>query len=752
MKFLQITVATISSFSFLVEEVHGHGYMFEPISRNYYSNQFGLTWGTEPNIPMKEYCFHCLNTKGVGSVCGTSEQGVNYDSWLDSLQQPISWNSNGNVYQEGGIITVETFLTAHHTGHMELRACPMGRASTQECFDQHLLEFVEDVNNFDVKMPKDENYPERGYYYGSQAFNNNRFAMNFRLPQGLTGEEVLLQWLYVTANSCSPEGYAEYYSLNSHLPQEFWNRQLSTCTPEQFPPEFYTGDSPERFVNCAEISILPNDNNIHIDEPAPTPTPTPEISTQSPVQVISVPDVSPPTPIATPITNESESRVIAYVGNWQACPTDEQIAQYTHVVIAFAVSYQWSPGKNICSETCEIAMPPVCENVNRPDLIAKWKGMGKKVILSFGGAGMGGSWAGDNNDCWDYCFGRETKVIDRLTTIVNEMNLDGIDIDYEYFYSDNQNGSGFSKGAEARNFLTEVTVGLRNSMAPGAELTHAPMEPDMVPGTAYFEVMKDISHTLDFLMPQYYNGYVRSYVDFPGALSHFTTLANELFEGDASKIVYGFCINDCGSFNLDGFQSAEVMKWLAGEYPCNGGAFFWVANDDFNGNWSTEVNNQIASDADLCLDQSPVDPVPAPVPNPTLSPATFSTQNPTVSPSPKPTSLPTQSSTPYPTSAPVVNPTNQPIPSPPVSIGSAGCCSNDYKTCASWCNESRQKCGSPMCASMVWLENGSLSSDTCVSRWGACTNDVSSCCGGLVCKGESRWYKQCLAPNDPAPN
>ena len=107
------------------------------------------------------------------------------------------------------------------------------------------------------------------------------------------------------------------------------------------------------------------------------------------------------------------------------------------------------PGKDICSETCESAEPLVCENAPHPELIQKWKSMGKKVIHSFDGAGMGGSWAGDSNDWWDYCVGRETQVVDQITGYVNDMGYDGVDIDYEYFYEDNQNGSGFIKGAQA---------------------------------------------------------------------------------------------------------------------------------------------------------------------------------------------------------------------------------------------------------------------------------------------------------------
>jgi hypothetical protein len=93
-------------------------------------------------------------------------------------------------------------------------------------------------------------------------------------------------------------------------------------------------------------------------------------------------------------------------------------------------------------------------------------------------------------------------------------------------------------------------------------------------------LLNKITDNLDFLIPQYYNGYVRSYTYFPGALSHFTTITDQMFGGDPSKVVYGFCINDCGTFNLDGNQSAQVMEWLSEKYPCNGGAFFWVANDD----------------------------------------------------------------------------------------------------------------------------------------------------------------------------
>jgi hypothetical protein len=64
-------------------------------------------------------------------------------------------------------------------------------------------------------------------------------------------------------------------------------------------------------------------------------------------------------------------------------------------VIAFAVSYTWGASANQCNTQCNIGTSvPVCNNANNQALVDKWRSMGKKVILSFGGAGMGGSWAG----------------------------------------------------------------------------------------------------------------------------------------------------------------------------------------------------------------------------------------------------------------------------------------------------------------------------------------------------------------------
>lgn len=292
--------------------INGHGYMFQPESRNYWSNVNGKDYGLEAGVPIpKEYCYHCLNTKT--GVCGTSEQGVNYDDWLDSLGQPMPWNSQA-TYQAGDIITVGMEITAHHLGHMELKACPVGddngRAATQDCFDQHVLEFVEDIS---YQMPKDEDHPERGYFYGGTTFSYNEFSMRFKLPDSLSGDKVLLQWWYYTANTCKPgEGYDEYFlEKNPYLPPEFWGGQfMPVCTADQLPPMFYSGDSPERFVNCAEVTInsrAGNDDDSGNDS-SPTDAPVADNVFDDSSPTTDTPVVS---PTDSPVVSPTESPVPA---------------------------------------------------------------------------------------------------------------------------------------------------------------------------------------------------------------------------------------------------------------------------------------------------------------------------------------------------------------------------------------------------------------------------------------------------------
>ena len=224
--------------------VEGHGYMLEPPSRSYSAWQTGLDYGAAAGVPPRDYCAWCININE--GVCGITQSGINYDDWLDSTGQPMPWQSQA-TYTAGDVITVSSILTAHHEGHLEVWGCPKGRASTQECFREHKLDFVDDVS---FGMPQDPNYPRRGYFYGGWDYSDTVMTMRFQLPQNLVGEEVLLQWWYFTANSCTPEGYAEYMARNN-LPDSFWSPDTSTCMTRKVLNEYFW------FVTvCLLLSVL----------------------------------------------------------------------------------------------------------------------------------------------------------------------------------------------------------------------------------------------------------------------------------------------------------------------------------------------------------------------------------------------------------------------------------------------------------------------------------------------------------------
>ena len=108
---------------------------------------------------------------------------------------------------------------------------------------------------------------------------------------------------------------------------------------------------------------------------------------------------------------------------------------------------------------------------------------------------------------------------------------------------------------------------------------------DVIPGKMYYDdILKVIGGDLDYLMPQYYNGYTRPALDgidgigagSMSALSHYNDIVNGIFGGDATRVVFGFCISDCSetSSNASAEQASQVMTDLATHHPCNGGAFF----------------------------------------------------------------------------------------------------------------------------------------------------------------------------------
>lgn len=218
-----------------ITPTNAHGYLSSPRSRNYVAFQDRL-WTDEDAeqsttpVPFPEDCPHCLNRGGVLAQCGllTVRDAVtglmttrNYDSPKDYKGEPMPPNIQA-TYTEGDIITVEVLITTHHKGHFQFSACPIGHDNqipTAECFKQHKLIFVSDeLYHANV----DKRFPERVYLAPAsqlqwinegptiQPVTGAPYKFQLQLPQGLHGEVVLLQWYYLTANSCKHVGYDGY--------------------------------------------------------------------------------------------------------------------------------------------------------------------------------------------------------------------------------------------------------------------------------------------------------------------------------------------------------------------------------------------------------------------------------------------------------------------------------------------------------------------------------------------------------------
>ncbi len=181
-----------------------------------------------------------------------------------------------------------------------------------------------------------------------------------------------------------------------------------------------------------------------------------------------------------------------------------------------------------------------------------------------------------------------------------------MDIDYEYCYNTaggahsgcGQVTAAYSDQA-AQTFLSGLTSSLRQQMDEATvetskhyELSHVPMDSDMVPSSPYYQILKAQHWNVNFVAVQFYNSITRPALDgFDGsgsgqvsASSIYSNIANDIFPEQPDKVVFGYCITDCGATgsNASGSQAAQVMDQIKtysnGEFACNGGGKFFLSS------------------------------------------------------------------------------------------------------------------------------------------------------------------------------
>jgi len=294
--------------------------------------------------------------------------------------------------------------------------------------------------------------------------------------------------------------------------------------------------------------------------------------------------------------------------------------------------------------------------------------MGIKILLSFGGDGMGTVLPGDLNHCWDDCFDKETDVVmgvsTQLVDIVSTMNLDGVDIDYQYCYETTDNSqihAGVCQQVDptrysdqaAIDFLSHLTTNLRtklDNLGSNYELIHSPMDVDLMdppdptpPGspiteTLYYQALKTQAQAsrLDFVVVKFYNGASRPVSDgFDNAAvgdvsarSIYERVATDMFSNEPDRVVFGFCVSDCSSTgsNASGPQAVTVLQdvktYNSGQFECNGGAMMWMAQRDVGGAWSDLVWAEVSTTTDCVLGPQPSQaPTKSSMPSLSLAPS-----------------------------------------------------------------------------------------------------------------------------------
>lgn len=240
-----VVVVLAVQLSVLPAHVHGHGYLKSPPARNVLANS--------------DYCPHCLNGGTVSAVSagGTlqwplGQHGICGDPY--NAPKPRDHEVGGKfygtgapvvTYEEGQVIRLEVTVTTNHNGRFMFSICKVNGATpqdeeaqlTQDCLNEHVL--------VQANVPGAQKPGEQWFYTTPGDPMYNEYTMYYQLPDLLTCDGVdsrcILQFYWVSGNSCNPPSTPEKYKRPFGLPE---------CGS---PGAAY----PEEFWNCADIKVVP---------------------------------------------------------------------------------------------------------------------------------------------------------------------------------------------------------------------------------------------------------------------------------------------------------------------------------------------------------------------------------------------------------------------------------------------------------------------------------------------------------------
>lgn len=182
------------------------------------------------------------------------------------------------------------------------------------------------------------------------------------------------------------------------------------------------------------------------------------------------------------------------------------------------------------------------------------------------------------------------SVVDQLATFAKNLDLDGIDLDYE-----DTNALQSSTPYDGVQFMIDMTNGLRKALDAGKIISHAPQPPYLWQGSAdmpYVKILNATGDAIDRIYMQYYNNpwYVtpvsQIIENYNAIIAGWTG-----FDGiSASRLLVGKPVaeSDAGSgwISADEFGK-DVIAPLMAAHDDFGGIMGWqYASDGPDGPWT----------------------------------------------------------------------------------------------------------------------------------------------------------------------
>jgi len=304
MKFLGPTFFAAEFFFLLafLQTSEAHAILCNPRQRGAYrSSRCGSNLPVPAN-PVIDYCPHCLNGGGVGTVaanmpsggwkkydpindfdgcanraglCGDAKGGE--DHLVGGRFMPYSTVPIVAKWTSGAVVDVTVQVDTNHNGYFDFFLCNLDACGTPDiqskCFKEGHCHKLKRIPKAECENPTPATHMKcgpvdsqnKGSWYvpcrnsagaNQQLFGGSEGTMKYKLPDGVRCAHCVMQWYYATGNSCAPPGFLEY--------METYERPFgTTCDSDgggrgahRIGMNTCGGSTvPEEFWSCADVEI-----------------------------------------------------------------------------------------------------------------------------------------------------------------------------------------------------------------------------------------------------------------------------------------------------------------------------------------------------------------------------------------------------------------------------------------------------------------------------------------------------------------